>query len=123
MHGTTLLSLATAAAILGQSALAKPTGCKAAAKNAKAIYILGNDAKNAVVAVALDANGMLSDKGSVTATGGAGANGVDGSTMKPAAPDPLFSQSALTVAGNVSCPNWCPPLVLFLADPLFASNP
>ncbi|GJD05190.1 3-carboxymuconate cyclase [Colletotrichum higginsianum] len=33
-------------------------------------------------------------------TGGMGSNFIDGITNKPAAPDALASQSALTVAGN-----------------------
>lgn len=73
--------------------------------NGKAIYMLSNHASNSVVAVPLSDDGSLNEAGgSSTNTGGAGANGVDGSTNQPAAPDPLFSQSALTVAGNVSQP-------------------
>lgn len=67
---------------------------------ARAIYIITNDAANAVVAVPVAANGMLSG-GTCTATGGAGSNSINGATNEPAAPDALVSQSALTVAGNV----------------------
>ncbi len=68
--------------------------------NAKAIYFITNAANNSIVALKVAANGTLSD-GSITLTGGAGMNGVD-STGAPAAPDSLFSQGALKVAGNVS---------------------
>lgn len=71
----------------------------------KAIYFLTNDAENAVVAVPIGANGMLS-KGTVTKTGGAGSISVD-AKGKPATPDALVAQSSLTVVGNVSSPNTC----------------
>jgi hypothetical protein len=67
--------------------------------NAKAVYFITNAANNAVVALKVAADGTLSD-GSITSTGGAGMSGVD-STGAPAAPDSLFSQSAVKVAGNV----------------------
>jgi len=73
----------------------------ATATNPKAVYFLTNDAKNAVVAMKVNADGTLAD-GSITETGGAGANGIDGAKNAPAAPDALFSQSALRVVGNVS---------------------
>ena len=66
----------------------------------KAIYFLTNDAENAVVAVPIGADGMLS-KGTVMKTGGAGSIAVD-DKGKPATPDALVGQSALTVVGNVS---------------------
>jgi len=66
----------------------------------KAIYFLTNDAENAVVAVPIGADGMLS-KGTVMKTGGAGSIAVD-TKGKPATPDALVGQSALTVVGNVS---------------------
>lgn len=68
--------------------------------NAKAIYFITNDACNSVVALRVAADGTLSD-GSITATGGAGMNGIDSTTGGPAAPDALFSQGAVKVAGNV----------------------
>lgn len=69
--------------------------------NAKAIYLLTNDAAgNSVVAMKVAADGTLSD-GSITSTGGKGASGIDGKTKGPAAPDSLFSQSALKVEGNM----------------------
>ena len=75
----------------------------AASSNAKAIYFLTNAANNSVVALKVAADGTLSD-GSITATGGAGLSGVD-STGAPAAPDSLFSQGAVKVAGNVCLPS------------------
>lgn len=78
-------------------------GCAQQAAKAtvgKAIYFMTNDAKNAVVAVPIGADGMLS-KGTVMKTGGAGSIAVD-AKGKPATPDALVGQSALTVVGNVS---------------------
>jgi hypothetical protein len=66
----------------------------------KAIYFLTNDAENAVVAVPIGKDGMLS-KGTVVKTGGAGSNSLD-AMGQPAVPDALVGQSALTVVGNVS---------------------
>jgi hypothetical protein len=71
----------------------------AAPANAKAIYFMTNAANNSIVALKVAADGTLSD-GSITATGGAGMSGVD-STGAPAAPDSLFSQGSVKVAGNV----------------------
>ncbi|CAF9915808.1 MAG: hypothetical protein HETSPECPRED_002588 [Heterodermia speciosa] len=78
------------------------TSPKAAAQpNAKAIYLLTNDAAgNSIVALKVAADGTLSD-GSITPTGGNGASGTDGKTKAPAAPDALFSQSALKVEGSM----------------------
>ncbi|KAL2417535.1 hypothetical protein ABEF91_006988 [Exophiala dermatitidis] len=64
-----------------------------------AVYLLTNEANNAVVALPVGADGTLS-LGKVTGTGGAGANSIDGTSNQPAAPDALIGQSALTVAGN-----------------------
>lgn len=71
-------------------------------KVGKAIYFLTNEAENAVVALPIDKDGMLS-AGTVTKTGGAGSASINGMTGQPATPDPLVGQSALTVAGNVCC--------------------
>jgi hypothetical protein len=76
-------------------------GAGVAAANAKAIYFITNDACNSVVALKVAADGTLSD-GSITGTGGAGMNAIDSATGGPAAPDALFSQGAVKVAGNVS---------------------
>ena len=67
---------------------------------AKAIYFITNAAQNAVVALKVNANGKVS-AGSSTPTGGAGASGIDGMKNATAAPDSLFSQSALKAEGNV----------------------
>lgn len=95
--------------------LALPTSCggSGAANNAngKAIYFITNGKANAVAAIPIGIDGLLKATGTLTATGGAGANGVDGATKEPAAPDPLFSQSSLTLAGNVCCPK---PVILRL---------
>jgi hypothetical protein len=74
-------------------------GTGAASTNAKAVYFMTNTANNSIVALKVAADGTLSD-GSITATGGEGMNGVD-STGAPAAPDALFSQGAVKVAGSV----------------------
>lgn len=69
--------------------------------DAKAIYFISNVLNNTVVALKVGANGKLS-YGSSTPTGGSGMNGIDGTTNGTAAPDALFSQGAVKVAGNVS---------------------
>ena len=85
----------------------------AASTGARAIYFLTNAANNSIVALKVSVDGTVSD-GTITATGGIGMSGVD-SKGAPAAPDSLFSQGALKIAGNVSF------LLLFLflchADP------
>ncbi len=68
--------------------------------SSKAIYFITNDAQNAVAAVPIGADGMLSG-GTVTATGGSGGNSISAATKEPAGPDALISQSSLTIAGNV----------------------
>ncbi|KAG9228045.1 hypothetical protein BJ875DRAFT_272675 [Amylocarpus encephaloides] len=70
----------------------------AANGNPKAVYFISNAAKNSIVALKVASNGLLSD-GSITATGGLGAVGVD-AMGKPVAVDPLFSQGAIKVEGN-----------------------
>lgn len=87
---------------LGAPSCAKSGAGKAAGNNGKAVYVMANQATNAVIAVPIAANGLLSAKaGSSTATGGAGASGIDSATNESAGPDALFSQSSLKVAGNV----------------------
>ena len=72
-----------------------------ASRNAKAVYILSNDATaNSVIAMRVADDGTLTD-GSITPTGGKGASAIDGKTNKTAVPDALFSQSALKVDGNL----------------------
>ncbi|WAO93401.1 Hypothetical protein NCS54_01094800 [Fusarium falciforme] len=73
-------------------------GMDRAAAMGKAIYLLTNDEANGVVALPIGNDGTLS-KGRVTMTGGAGSVAVD-ADGKPATPDALISQSALTIAGN-----------------------
>ncbi|RMZ72510.1 3-carboxymuconate cyclase [Pyrenophora seminiperda CCB06] len=76
-------------------------GAQPAAKPAavgKAIYFITNDKENAVVALPIGADGMLS-KGTVTKTGGQGSIGLD-SKGDPATLDALIGQSSLTVVGN-----------------------
>lgn len=71
------------------------------AGNGKAAYIITNDEKqNAVAAITINPDGTLGDA-SVTETGGVGSIAVD-ADGKPAVPDALVGQSALTIAGNVS---------------------
>ena len=72
-----------------------------AAATGKAIYLLTNDAENAVVALPIEKDGQLC-RGTITKTEGAGSNFIDGKTMMKAMPDALASQSALTLAGEVS---------------------
>ena len=90
---------AGAGAGAGKGGAAAVNSTAAATTNAKAIYFMTNAANNSIVALKVAADGTLSD-GSITATGGAGMNGVD-STGAPAAPDALFSQGAVKVAGSV----------------------
>ncbi|KAH0557184.1 hypothetical protein GP486_005026 [Trichoglossum hirsutum] len=69
-----------------------------AAKGAKVVYYITNDADNAIVALRVGADGKLSD-GSVTLTGGNGGNGIQkGAAAKV---DPLFSQSAVRVGSGM----------------------
>ena len=72
---------------------------------AKAIYLLTNDASNAVIALKVNRDGTLS-QGSITPTGGKGANEINVMTGMPAGPDALSSQSALTIAGSVRTPSF-----------------
>lgn len=98
------------------------SSCSAVApsRHAKAIYFITNAANNSIVALKVAADGTLSD-GSITATGGAGMQGiVDGA---PAAPDSLFSQGAVKVAGNVSTPFCVPTLTNKFVQNLVAVNP
>ena len=58
-------------------------------------------AVNCQLATDIATDGKLS-QGTITPTGGQGSNSIDGTTNKPAAPDALIGQSALTIAGQVS---------------------
>jgi hypothetical protein len=98
-HSKTLLL----AALLASETFSLPCAPEA---SSNAIYFLTNDESNAVVAVPIGNDGRLSG-GSVTATGGAGSNSIDGATNDPAVPDPLIGQAALAVAGQVSILQAC----------------
>ncbi|KAF4434847.1 hypothetical protein FACUT_7507 [Fusarium acutatum] len=86
---------------LAQEASSHPAckpGMNSNAMTGKAIYVLTNEEANGVLAIPIGQDGTLS-KGKVTMTGGAGSVAVD-AEGKPATPDALISQSALTIAGN-----------------------
>jgi hypothetical protein len=72
----------------------------------RAIYFLTNEATNAIVALPIGSDGMLS-KGSITKTGGAGSVSIDSATKKPALTDALNSQSSLTIVKEASRPPRC----------------
>ncbi|KAF9875239.1 hypothetical protein CkaCkLH20_07059 [Colletotrichum karsti] len=85
-------------------ASARPTACKASSgsgkwSQARAAYLLTNDKMNSIVALPIGPDGLLA-AGTVTSSSGAGSNSISGMTNKPAAPDALVSQSALTVVGS-----------------------
>ncbi|KFY40028.1 hypothetical protein V494_03694 [Pseudogymnoascus sp. VKM F-4513 (FW-928)] len=86
-------------AIVEAAPHAEPRTATEQGNGPKAIYFLTNNAKNAVVALPVECDGTLS-LGSVTETGGKGANSIDMNTNLPAGPDALSSQSALTVSGQ-----------------------
>ncbi|KAI5926236.1 hypothetical protein F4810DRAFT_586381 [Camillea tinctor] len=120
MYGLTLLSLSLAT-IMDQ-VLARPTSCGMGAtqnKNGKAIYLITNDNTNAVVSIPIGEDGLLQTTGTSTATAGAGSNSFDGLTNQTAAPDALFSQSSLTIAGNnlFAVNAGCNSLSMFAIDP------
>ncbi|KAF2970651.1 hypothetical protein GQX73_g2863 [Xylaria multiplex] len=96
MHSKSIIPLALTT--LGLQALARPH-CNTQA-NGKAIYMISNEQKNAVLALPIGKNGLFTPgTGRLTETGGAGMNGLDANNQ-PAVPDPLFSQSSVTIAGN-----------------------
>jgi hypothetical protein len=66
----------------------------------KAIYFLSNLEENSVISLSVGSDGTLSE-GSTTSTGGMGARGINGMTNQPSGPDALFSQSSVSVVGNV----------------------
>lgn len=79
------------------------TGFGNAVSTGRAIYFITNEESNSVVALPIGPDGTLS-RGTVTATGGSGSVALN-SDNQPATPDALVSQSALTLAGNVSSPS------------------
>jgi hypothetical protein len=78
----------------------KSRGGNAAPGQGRALYLITNDESNSVVALPIGTDGRLSS-GRVIPTGGGGSVALNGDNQ-PATPDALVSQSALTVAGNVS---------------------
>lgn len=107
MHTSTWTSLLLLGlAQLVPEASARPSSCPPpAVKPGRAIYTLSNEEHNSVIALSIGGNGLLS-KATTTPTGGSGSNiiTVNGNTKTPGGPDALASQSALTIAGNVSTP-------------------
>jgi hypothetical protein len=90
---------AIASLLLAASAVhAQPTHHK----ENQAIYVLTNNPDNAVIGLPILRNGLLGDP-VATLTGGIGEAGVDSDGV-PAGPDSLFSQGAVTVAGEVYIP-------------------
>ncbi|XP_014551659.1 hypothetical protein COCVIDRAFT_30821 [Bipolaris victoriae FI3] len=75
-----------------------PQGSNKAVKVGKAVYLITNEAENAVIALPIGADGRLS-AGKMAKTGGTGSAAVN-AEGKPEGPDALASQSSLTVAGN-----------------------
>lgn len=66
----------------------------------KAIYFQSNQALNSIFALPISSNGTVM-QGTVTPTGGTGANSINAMTKMPAGPDALASQGGVTVVGNV----------------------
>ena len=105
MHHNLSKALVAFASLLtcSLSAPSRPSGTgghHGGAPSAKALYFITNDASNAVAAVPIGSNGMLS-MGTVTPTGGSGEVSISSADNQPASPDGLLSQSCLTIAGNV----------------------
>ena len=95
MHSLLRYSLAATAVLsMARGATAHPTanqqekvekvegqkGAQAQVANAKALYFITNDDDNALAAIELGADGLITGNGAVYQTGGKGANGIDGST-------------------------------------------
>lgn len=69
--------------------------------NGKAIYMISNEKDNAVLALPIGKDGLFTPgTATLTATGGTGMAGVE-ADGQPSGPDSLFSQSSITIAGNV----------------------
>ncbi|KAI0443997.1 hypothetical protein F4803DRAFT_283302 [Xylaria telfairii] len=96
MHCKPIIPFVLAPLVL--QAQARPQ-CRSPA-NGKAIYMISNEDKNAVLALPIGRHGLFAaGTGTLTATGGSGMTGVQADNS-PAIPDGLFSQSSVTIAGN-----------------------
>ncbi|KAI0454232.1 hypothetical protein F5B21DRAFT_245536 [Xylaria acuta] len=83
---------------LALQVLARPH-CQGQA-NGKAIYMISNEPRNAVLALPIGKHGLFAaGTGTLTATGGSGMTGLNADNQS-AVPDGLFSQSSVTIAGN-----------------------
>jgi hypothetical protein len=69
-------------------------------ESAKAVFFITNDVQNSIVALPVQANGLLG-AGSITSTGGKGLQEVNG-TRSPTLVDGLASQGSVRVSGHVS---------------------
>ncbi|KAI1103012.1 hypothetical protein F4804DRAFT_311287 [Jackrogersella minutella] len=83
-------------AIKRQPVSQESDACKA---TGKVVYLLTNNEVNSVIALPIQADGTLAS-GTITPSGGNGSTTIDGTTMQPAGPDAIVSQSALTIAGD-----------------------
>ncbi|KAJ4351132.1 uncharacterized protein N0V89_006471 [Didymosphaeria variabile] len=88
-----LVALRTPASALPRS----KAGCQNAATG-KAVYVITNAAQNAIAAMPISAKGTLGNA-TITSTSGQGSVALD-ADGKPATPDALVGQSALTIAGQ-----------------------
>lgn len=105
MLSPVLFALLTSSALISDvsAAPSKARAWTSWTKNAgpSAVYLTTNLQQNAVIALPVAEDGTLS-AGTVTSTGGAGSTAINGASGQLQAPDALLSQSALTIAGNVS---------------------
>lgn len=114
-------------AIVASLVDAAPPACRAVNQHqvaqqqvGKAIYFLTNEAENAVVALPIGSDGLLS-AGQVVMTGGAGGFAVNASGQ-PQLPDGLNSQSSITLVDNVSELHLLSDEVLMCTQTIFAVN-
>ena len=98
---TSYVSVTLAVAGYAAGVAIPASGGMKAAQAPKALYFMTNAAENSIVALPIGEDGKLSD-GTITPTGGKGAQEVDATTGIPNAPDGLASQGAVKVAGGVS---------------------
>ncbi|KAI0196942.1 hypothetical protein F4808DRAFT_300649 [Astrocystis sublimbata] len=96
MHFQSILPLALAPLVM-----ARPHCRSSGSGNGKAIYMLSNEHQNAVLALPMNRHGLFSNgTGTLTATGGAGMTAINGDKHAPSNPDALFSQGAVSIAGQ-----------------------